>query len=472
MADFYNGVSANIPLPYGYTSIANASRDGADFTPFGTISTTTGGATWWAATAADMAGRVIHLSITGSGVPNADLVITTEADYTGALAGVIAAIPAEIASAQNGVIAAIPGEGGGELELSGVALESDLLAVSAGVQALQRGLLGSVYLQVAPSDIPGSMILTFDTGITGLTGTVGFTVYDSSGSIVQARTTGTVPYPIMEMPTGSGVYYCVVPYSLVLGNIVVWDTGGDTPLSASEAFPSDLVGLITGGPKSKTLREIASQALNTYPGWNRDDEMSPLLYAEDGWRQFVHIGGNLYTNTAILTTVPGQAIYSLPADFRLITERNAVAMQATPQYLTEVSAQEAMSDPNWQHALGVPTAFYFPDPMHIGLSPTPAAEVAITIRYDAEAPSPMSYDTPLPVPALYEHAFFGYARSHMAETMGNDRLAAIEYNKFKELLATWKAGKQTRMVAPSQATPYTTRPNGLARSPGGYEEER
>jgi hypothetical protein len=402
--------------------------------------------------------------------------IATAINVPGALTTYGAAKTTDVTGAEGtlaSAIAAIPTTGGGSESLTGLALESDLLSVLVGVQALQRGLLGSVYLQVAPSSIPGSMILTFDTNITGLTGTVGFTVYDASGNVVQARTTGTVPCPIVEMPAGSGVYYCVVPYSLILGNMVVWDTGGNTPMSASEAFPSDLVGLISGGPKAKTLREIASLALNTYPGWNRDDEMSPLLYAEDGWRQFVHVGGNLYTNTAILTTVAGQAIYSLPADFRLVTDRNAVAIPATPQYLEEISSQQAMANPNWQNVLDVPTAFFFPDPMHIGLSPTPAADgVAITIRYDAEAPSPMPYDAPLPMPALYEHALFGYARSHMAKTMGNDRLAAIEYNKFKELLATWKAGKQTRMVAPSQATPYTTRPNGLARSPGGYEEER
>lgn len=108
MADFYQGVAAAIPLPAGYTAITSASRDGEAFTPVGTMTFTTGGAAWWQATAEDMAGRVIHLVIAGDQLPNADVVITTEADYTAERAAAISQLNNKITAGMPSITVVSP----------------------------------------------------------------------------------------------------------------------------------------------------------------------------------------------------------------------------------------------------------------------------------------------------------------------------------------------------------------------------
>lgn len=108
MADFYQGVAATIPLPAGYTAIKSASRDGQDFTPVGTITFTAGGAAWWQATASDMGARVLHLVLSGAGMPPADVIMTTETEYTVARALDLDATAAGVVQLNGKLMAGLP----------------------------------------------------------------------------------------------------------------------------------------------------------------------------------------------------------------------------------------------------------------------------------------------------------------------------------------------------------------------------
>jgi hypothetical protein len=70
----------------------------------------------------------------------------------------------------------------------------------------------------------------FGTGFTGLAGTVGYQLRDATGGAVGARVTAG----IFETDAGSGVYGVVV--ASVADNVatIVWDTGGGSPVWASE----------------------------------------------------------------------------------------------------------------------------------------------------------------------------------------------------------------------------------------------
>ena len=71
--------------------------------------------------------------------------------------------------------------------------------------------------------------VNFGTANTGLVGTVGYTLYSTNGTVFQARkTTGIVEF------TNSGVYGSQVNLPLENNIMVLWDTGGGSPVYGSE----------------------------------------------------------------------------------------------------------------------------------------------------------------------------------------------------------------------------------------------
>lgn len=71
----------------------------------------------------------------------------------------------------------------------------------------------------------------FGVGKTGLA-TVGYAIYNESGSIVQARTTSGVA----ELAVGSGIYRAKINYQPFFKGYVLWDTGDSSVRYASESI--------------------------------------------------------------------------------------------------------------------------------------------------------------------------------------------------------------------------------------------
>lgn len=76
------------------------------------------------------------------------------------------------------------------------------------------------------------MLITFDTGITGLT--PGYTVLNSDGSEYAARTAVGVS------DRGGGCYGVEVADATIAGRTILWDTGTSPAQYASESFPASL----------------------------------------------------------------------------------------------------------------------------------------------------------------------------------------------------------------------------------------
>lgn len=62
--------------------------------------------------------------------------------------------------------------------------------------------------------------------------TVGYTLYNSDGSVKQVRTTTGV----FEVITDEGMYACLITFDDDWKGLVVWDTGEATPLYAIADF--------------------------------------------------------------------------------------------------------------------------------------------------------------------------------------------------------------------------------------------
>jgi hypothetical protein len=110
---------------------------------------------------------------------------------------------------------------------------------------------------------------TADQAPTGLVGTIGVQIQDGQGTAVLARhTTG-----IVEAPAGSGIYTATMTAPAVAGQyVVVWDTGGVSPVYKSEdlAVTGVTVGetvttISTDGGMERIVRGQAATLTYTFP---------------------------------------------------------------------------------------------------------------------------------------------------------------------------------------------------------------
>lgn len=128
----------------------------------------------------------------------------------------------------------------------------------------------------------------------GLVGTVGVEVTTDGGSTVTARTTaGITEYPLL-----SGIYhYTGTAPSSIGGYIVLWDTGGATPIYASEDLivAANPVGPIpTPGPRDLTTLTEVRDFIGLSPDETEGDNVlarlitqaSDVIHAEAG-REFI-----------------------------------------------------------------------------------------------------------------------------------------------------------------------------------------
>ena len=76
----------------------------------------------------------------------------------------------------------------------------------------------------------------FGKGKGGLS-TVGYSVYDITGSISGSRITSGVS----EVGTSTGVYMANVEFTDAFSGLIVWDTGGESPSYAAEEYNGRLI---------------------------------------------------------------------------------------------------------------------------------------------------------------------------------------------------------------------------------------
>jgi hypothetical protein len=88
-------------------------------------------------------------------------------------------------------------------------------------------------------------------GVTGLVGTIGVTLQDDQGNVIQERTTEN----IAEVATGSGIYQYTGTAPLKPGPYVVtWDTGGDPPQTFNEMMLATPA--VTHGGEIETVADL------------------------------------------------------------------------------------------------------------------------------------------------------------------------------------------------------------------------
>jgi hypothetical protein len=113
---------------------------------------------------------------------------------------------------------------------------------------------------------------TFGSGYASLA-TVGYALYDSDGTLNTARTTTGV----YEAPAGSGIYFVDATLPAGFDGFVQWDTGGASPVYASEVI--DLGGELDVDPLTGALTTIAR--VNGLPGIGTytNDQISAAINA-------------------------------------------------------------------------------------------------------------------------------------------------------------------------------------------------
>lgn len=119
--------------------------------------------------------------------------------------------------------------------------------------------------------------------LTGTTG-VGYTLYNTDGTVSQARTTTGV----YQITSGSGIYAAYIPFSDNFHGQVFWDTGEASPSYATEQYnveendpkvslTYDLVQLVTGSVNSIALNV---QFLKDMEGgrWKIDTSVNQMIF--------------------------------------------------------------------------------------------------------------------------------------------------------------------------------------------------
>jgi hypothetical protein len=142
------------------------------------------------------------------------------------------------------------------------------------------------------------MLLTFNAGSsnTGLTGTIGFTLYNAEGTLYAARTTAG----ITEAPAGSGSYHVVLSDTLA-GKEIVWtlsvggNGAGEAMGLAVDAFVSSRMATFTytAPPTASGIRTALGMATG-----NLDTQLGGILAA-------VEAGAGTGARTVTITVTDG-----------------------------------------------------------------------------------------------------------------------------------------------------------------------
>lgn len=69
-------------------------------------------------------------------------------------------------------------------------------------------------------------------GSKGGLSTVGFTLIGFAGEVISARTTGSVH----EVGTNTGIYAAPITFTSTFSGSILWDTGGEAPIYATEEY--------------------------------------------------------------------------------------------------------------------------------------------------------------------------------------------------------------------------------------------
>lgn len=287
------------------------------------------------------------------------------------------------------------------------------------------------------------MQITLDTyNMTGLTGTLGYAIYNADHTEFQARkTTG-----ITEFPPGSGAYQAEEDAETLAGRLVIWDTGGVSPLYAQEFFATSL-DETKGAVITRSLRTLAHEASQRY---SKGEYALWQTLLREAWRQFVHRCDWVSATTHTLTLVDGQRVYELPYDFKRM--RRVVLELTEPKELTLTDEATVMEEAGWNTDEDEVAEYYFPDASHIAFIPVPdGVENEVTLYYFAEAPSEIDLDVGLAVPAVYERGLIAYATAEMAEAVGDserdDIRAARERKRWEQVIADWHRDVGDRTAA-------------------------
>ena len=195
------------------------------------------------------------------------------------------------------------------------------------------------------------------------------------------------------------------------------------------------------GELMSTLRTIIRRA-QTESDANAD-EGKLLLWAEDGYRLFMHDGNGIASAQWAQPLTVGQALYPLPADW-LIPDIGSACL------LTSTGAKQLLRfrspwDMSFCTELGVPKAFGFPSPQLFALDPCPGNIVAgysFVIDYTQEVTSvtPLPPDNDLLLPAYVELGLRAYVLAKLAGQPGE---GAPEY---QSALRRWKGARVDRMA--------------------------
>lgn len=92
-------------------------------------------------------------------------------------------------------------------------------------------------------------IVNFGPGRAGLA-TVGYTLFDSTGSVASVRTTTGV----YELSAGTGIYAAYVPFEDDFDGSIMWDTSGSNPIYAAEPYNFKMEGPIVSASMGSSSR--------------------------------------------------------------------------------------------------------------------------------------------------------------------------------------------------------------------------
>lgn len=286
------------------------------------------------------------------------------------------------------------------------------------------------------------MRITVDTSPvwTGLVGTIGYTIYDADGTVLQARSTEG----ITEVPAGSGIYGVSVLDSLLAGNQVVWDTGGVNPIYAYETFDDELAAVV-GASVALSVWNLAARAYVIYP---KVDLVLHREFMREAWQEMVRQTGMVYAKTVdiALSALPG----ALPEDWRRIKPHgmtlllnNVVQGELTMATEAEIRAQEVASPT----ATGTPSNYYFTSASVFSVYPMPASTTGYEVRvnYDANvAATGFSYTDNLPIPRQYEFGLIAYGVAMAAGMMAEVDLSRWWMSTFNRAVAAWREDARMR----------------------------
>lgn len=283
--------------------------------------------------------------------------------------------------------------------------------------------------------------------MTGLA-SVGYTIYNKDGTVFQARKTAL----ITEVPAGSGIYGAPETDASLAGRMVTWDTGGTSPLYATESFPEDLTGYTPGAKLALSIKALAKRAYRLY---SKGDEGLYEMFLQYGWRDMLLRVGESVSDEEQFPLTAGTVYYNLPPNFRRMKQVKLIDNASSPAVVTVLpltTEQEALESGT---ATNPPQYYFYRDRNTIGFSPIPDDNyMEVNLYYDAGADADLAIDEELPIDHLYERGLLAYAISQMASVENDQTKAAVEFSIYEKALASWANDNIQRMERVTQAQPY------------------